>query len=96
MPTHEELPLFLREYKALAAEQRAAFKRAVQTLAKGLKAKQVPSGLRVKAVGGYPGVWEITWAGDGRATFSYGDSRQSGEPHIIWRRIGTHAIFREP
>jgi len=41
----------------------------------------------------------MTWsfAGpDGRATFEYGDSILPDEPHIIWRRVGTHDIFREP
>ncbi len=36
----------------------------------------------------------MTWAPDGRATFEYGDEVQSGEPHVTWRRIGTHSVFR--
>lgn len=52
--------------------------------------------LRVKRVQGYPGVWEMTWAPDGRATFEYGDEIRPGESHIIWRRIGTHSVFRQP
>jgi hypothetical protein len=47
-------------------------------------------------VQGHAGVWEMTWAPDGRATFHYGDEIRPGDPHIIWRRIGTHAIFRAP
>jgi hypothetical protein len=50
-------------------------------------------GLRVKGVRGRPGVYEMTWADDGRATFSYGRSHRAGEAHIIWRSIGTHDIF---
>jgi len=38
----------------------------------------------------------MTWDNDGRATFSYGEERVPGEPHVIWRRIGTHAIFTPP
>jgi hypothetical protein len=53
-------------------------------------------GLRVKAVQGAPGIFEMTWAGDGRATFQYGDERRPGHPHVIWRRIGTHDIFARP
>jgi hypothetical protein len=41
-------------------------------------------------------VWELTWAPDGRATFEYGDPVRAGDPHIIWRRVGTHDIFRQP
>jgi hypothetical protein len=36
---------------------------------------------------------EMTWDNDGRATFSYGVERVPGQPHVIWRRIGTHDIF---
>ncbi len=52
--------------------------------------------LRVKRVVTHPGVWEMTWAPDGRATFEYGPETVAGEPHVIWRRIGTHDIFRRP
>jgi hypothetical protein len=38
----------------------------------------------------------MTWAPDGRATFSYGTPVKEGEAHIIWRRIGTHDIFTNP
>jgi hypothetical protein len=31
-----------------------------------------PPALRVQRVQGHEGVWELTWAPDGRATFSYG------------------------
>jgi hypothetical protein len=41
-------------------------------------------------------IWEMTWAYDGRATFQYGEEVQQGQPHIVWRRIGTHSIFRRP
>lgn len=45
---------------------------------------------------GHPGVWEMSWAPDGRATFEYGDEVRAGKAHIVWRRVGTHAIFRRP
>ena len=41
-------------------------------------------------------MFEMTWAPDGRATFSYGASLHEGEPHVIWRRIGTHSLFSRP
>ncbi len=55
-----------------------------------------PAGLRVKRVQGTLGVWELTWAPDGRATFSYGEEQVRGEPHVVWRRIGDHSILRQP
>ena len=56
-----------------------------------------PKRLRVKSVEGAPGIWEVTWsfAGpDGRTTFEW--TTIAGEPGIRWRRIGDHAIFRQP
>jgi hypothetical protein len=38
----------------------------------------------------------MTWADDGRLTFQFGDEVIKGEPHVIWRRVGTHDIFDEP
>ena len=96
MPTREVAPRFFRDYSRLSAEQRAQFLTALAQFIDGLKRGQLAPGLRVKAMEGTDGIWEITWAPDGRATFEYGDPVKSGEPHIIWRRIGTHAIFRQP
>ncbi|MGW7605272.1 hypothetical protein [Streptomyces antimycoticus] len=50
----------------------------------------------MKAVRSTPGVFELTWDGDGRATWSYGPETVRGAPHIIWRRIGTHAVLADP
>jgi len=50
----------------------------------------------VKPVQGAPGVFELTWAPDGRATFQNGEEQRQGQPHVIWRRIGTHDIFSQP
>lgn len=52
-----------------------------------------PAALRVKRVQGTAAVWELTYAADGRATFSYGDEVVRGEPHVIWRRVGTHDVL---
>ncbi|PZS10599.1 MAG: hypothetical protein DLM55_03825 [Acidimicrobiales bacterium] len=54
--------------------------------------------LRVKRVEGMKSVqvYEMTWAPDGRATWEYGEEIRPGQPHVIWRRIGTHSIFRQP
>lgn len=43
-------------------------------------------------------VYTITWSfssPDGRATFHL-DKNDSGEPLLVWRRIGDHGIYREP
>ena len=38
----------------------------------------------------------MTFAPDGRATFTYGAPVRENEPHVAWRRIGTHDIFKRP
>ncbi len=56
-----------------------------------------PKALRVKAVQGTQGIWEMTWSftgPDGRATFEW--VTIGGKPAIRWRRVGGHAIFSEP
>ncbi|MFJ9797706.1 hypothetical protein [Streptomyces sp. NPDC101145] len=49
--------------------------------------------LRIKGVRCAPGVYELTWAPDGRATWQYGPEIVQ---HVIWRRIGTHDILTGP
>jgi hypothetical protein len=95
-PTFQVTQRFERDRKQLTPESRARFQRViagqfVPDLARGV----FRAGLRVKGVQAASGVFEITWAPDGRATFSHGPEQQAGEPHAIWRRIGTHDILRE-
>jgi len=61
-----------------------------------LASGQFRSALRVKGVRGATGVFETTWAPNGWATFEFGTEITKGEPHVIWRRIGTHDIFDRP
>ena len=55
-----------------------------------------PPGLRVHRVQGVAGVWEITFSPDGRAMFEYGQEVLASEPHVIWRRVGTHGVLSDP
>jgi hypothetical protein len=97
MPTREILPRFWRDWARLSSEAQEAFLATVDKFVGDLEAgRGFRSGLRVKGVRGTPGAYELTWAPDGRATFSYGRSIVGDEPHVIWRRIGTHEILREP
>ena len=97
MPTREVLLEFLRDWEQLTPEQQRAFRTAVAKFIDDLRTRGgFRPGLRVKGVRSVAGVYELTWGPDGRATFSYGRSIVEGEPHIIWRRIGTHEILREP
>jgi len=97
MPTHEEEAQFLREFAALTSAQRARFLDAMRKMVNDLKAAQpFRPGLRVKGVQGHPGVFEMSWAPDGRATFHYGTPLRPGDSHIVWRRIGGHDILKNP
>lgn len=97
MPTFTPLSRFLADYSRLTRAQRAQFAAARRQFVDDLKTgKRFRNGLRVKRVQGTPDVWELTWAPDGRATWAYGEEIIPGEPHIIWRRVGTHAIFDQP
>lgn len=96
MPTYDQTARFRRDFNSLSAQQQRAFLVAVRLLTGGFREGRFDPGLRLKRVQGHEGIWEITWAPDGRATFAYGAEVRPGEPHIIWRRVGTHAIFRRP
>ncbi|KLL13019.1 MULTISPECIES: hypothetical protein [Protofrankia] len=48
--------------------------------------------LRVKRFKKIPGVWELTWAPNGRALWQYGEPIPGRPgPHVIWLRI----IFKD-
>ncbi len=98
MPTFDITEAFKGDLKRLTPQQKQAFKAAKDEIVAALKAKRsFPKRLRIKDVQDAPGVWEMTWQWpDGRATFQYGSPVLPGEVHIIWRRVGTHAIFAKP
>jgi hypothetical protein len=98
VPTFERLARFDREFRRLPRELQRAFLAVLPTFIAALRAAPpaFPPSLRVKRVQGSSGVWEMTYAPDGRATFAYGNEVVAGEPHIIWRRIGTHDVLPDP
>lgn len=97
MPTFAWLARFGADFDRLTPTQQQAFLAAVGAFVADLIAGgPFRPGLRVKGVQGASGIFEMTWAPDGRATFQYGDPVRPGEPHVIWRRVGTHAVLRQP
>jgi len=74
MPTREVLASLWRDWDRLTPQQQRAFREAlaqfIADVADG--GQSFHPRLRVKRVQGHPGVWEMTWAPDGRATFEYG------------------------
>jgi hypothetical protein len=97
VPTFDTPARFWADYRKLSAEERKGFRAAVKEFIEDLAAGKFRKGLRVKGVQGTEGVFEMTWlGGNGRATFEYGDEITKGQPHVIWRRVGGHNIFRNP
>jgi hypothetical protein len=99
VPTYTRLPRFVKDFAALAPDAKETFKAAIRRFVDDLeRGEGFRKGLRVKGVQGSPGVFEMTWADDGRATFEFGPPIEGHEDahHVIWRRVGTHDIFGSP
>jgi hypothetical protein len=97
MPTYDVTPRFEKDYARLSADDRARFRQAVTKLIEDLRRGEgFRPGLRVEHVEGTRGIFEMTWADDGRATFEYGAPVRMGQVHVVWRRIGSHTIFSSP
>jgi hypothetical protein len=97
MPTYTKLPRFQKDFDSLSPDEQERFRQAVERFIQDLKrGRGFRPGLRVRGVQGTQGIYEMTWAPDGRATFHYGEPIQEGEVHVVWRRVGTHAILATP
>jgi len=97
MPTFNVFDTFWKDWRNLSPERQKIFLAAVKQFYRDLQGGTgFRAGLRVKMVQGHPHIWEMTWANDGRATFTFGDEVVAGHRHIIWRRIGTHDILKRP
>jgi hypothetical protein len=93
VPTFELSAQFRRDYARLTPTQRADFRRAVLALVADLRTGRFRKGLRVHRLPPSP-LWSMAWAPNGRATFRLGRREDTGEPHVVWWRIGTHDIYR--
>ena len=86
----------MREFLKLTPSEQVRFLAAVAEFVSDLRMRRFRPGLRIKTVRGHPGVMELSWAPDGRATFHYGTPAIPGETHVVWRRVGGHDIFQDP
>jgi hypothetical protein len=87
----------MRDLDRLTPEQRLQFEAAAREMVADIKASRpFRSSLRIKRFQSIPGYYEMSFAGDGRALFEYGTSPRQGDVHIIWQRVGTHKIYRQP
>lgn len=98
MPTYTSHSRFRRDVAKLTLQQRQQLKAALTFFIADLRAMESDDdqwfrhGL-VSKLHGTPSLYELKWAQDGRATFSFGDQRQAGRHHIEWHRCGTHDIL---
>lgn len=101
MPTYDKTETFRRGYKHLSRRDQEQFLAALRSFIEDLEARDAGQALgtpfrpalRVKRVQGERGVWEMTWAPDGRATFTYGKPILDDTTHIVWLDIGGHEIL---
>ena len=92
MPTFETLPHFEASWRKLTREEQAAFRGVVlEAFEPDLSTPERPFsyGLHVRSVAEHPGLFEMTWNHNGRATFSYGPEHEAGQLHVIWQDIVT-------
>lgn len=97
MPRWTKTESFSRDLKKLSDDQHSAFCTAVGEFVEDLKmGGKFRAGLRVAKIVNAGDIWEMTWAEDGRATFEFTETQIEGERHVVWRRIGTHEIYKRP
>ena len=97
MTAYAWLARFRADVARLTPTEQAAFLLAVRQFVDDLGAgRGFRKGLRVKGIQAASGLFEMTWAPDGRATFEYGPEVSEGQPHVVWRRVGTHTNFKQP
>jgi hypothetical protein len=97
VPTYAWVARFRADFERLTPAQQALFLAAVEQFVEDVQRNRTfRKGLRVKGIQGATGIFEMTWAADGRATFEYGEAVTAGEPHVVWRRVGTHEVFNNP
>ncbi len=85
MPTYARTARFRRGYRRLGPAEQRAFLAVVVRFVESLTHREFDPALRVKRVQGTRGVWEITWAPDGRATFFY--RACGGVRHLVHARL---------
>jgi hypothetical protein len=95
VPTYQRLPRFDQDWRSLSATDQQRFRVAVSRFIEDLAAgRPFRPGLRVKGVQGAGDIMEMTFGPDGRATWQFAEELKAGQAHVVWRRIGTHDIFR--
>lgn len=99
MPIYDATEAFERDVARLPPAQAKRFRVALSRFIADLEAMEAGEppwfrpGLRVKRVRGTAGLYEMTWAPDGRATLSWGSPARRGMFQVEWERCGDHTIL---
>lgn len=90
--------MFRRGYLRLTPARRHRFRTTLAQFVEDLQAMEAGRaqwfrpGL-VRKLHGSASLYELRWAPDGRATFSWGRKKETGRSHVVWHDCGGHEIL---
>jgi len=97
-PTFDRLAQFKRDYVRLTSTQRELFRAAVKKFVAPLST--TPPGdigePLVRELKEHPGFFEMRFARDARAIYTFGKAVRPGQPHVVWCRIGSDDALDRP
>jgi hypothetical protein len=97
-PTFDRLAQFKRDYAKLTRSQRESFRAAVKKFVSPLST--APPGdfgePLVRELTEHPGFYELRFAADTRAIYTFGQAIRRGQPHVVWCRIGSNDALDQP
>jgi hypothetical protein len=97
-PTFDRLAQFKRDYAKLTRSERARFREAVKKFIAPFSTTppdDVPGAL-VRELKEHPGFYELRFAADARAIYTFGPAIRRGQPHVVWCRIGSDDALDQP
>jgi hypothetical protein len=97
-PTFDRLAQFKRDYVKLTPSQRELFRAAVKKFVAPLST--TPPGdvgqPLVRELREQPGFFEMRFAKETRAIYTFGTAVRRGQPHVVWCRIGSDDALDKP
>jgi hypothetical protein len=97
-PTFDRLAQFKRDYAKLTPPERQLFRAAVKKFVAPFST--TPPGdfgePLVRELTEHPGYYELRFAADIRAIYTFGQAIRRGQPHVVWCRIGSNDELDQP
>jgi hypothetical protein len=89
-PTFDRLAQFKRDYRKLTPDQRTRFRAAAKQVIAPLSTTPPGEAGRplIRELPDHPGFYEVRIDRHTRAVYTFGRAVRTGQPHIIWCRIG--------